>query len=35
VLLHAGDCIERVDGILAAVRAFVGLLAQAEAAACS
>jgi hypothetical protein len=33
VLMHAGDYTERADGTLAAVRAFVGLLAQAEAAA--
>jgi hypothetical protein len=33
VLLHAGEHTERADGTLAAVRAFVGLLAQAEAAA--
>ena len=33
VLLHAGEYTERADGTLAAVRAFVGLLAEAEAAA--
>lgn len=33
VLMHAGEYTERADSPLAAVRAFVGLLAQAEAAA--
>ena len=33
VLLHAGELIESVDGTLGAVRVFVGLLAQAQAAA--
>lgn len=33
VVLHAGDYTQLADGTLAAVRAFVGLLAQAEAAA--
>ena|SRR5579862_4745413 len=32
ILLHAGEYTERADGTLAAIRAFVGLVAQAEAA---